>query len=599
MDYLEILKNKEIGKLIQYAYDLHKRDLVEDYTGIANIKHPIPTIKFYKNGAIRGIVFFGDHSTVDATIELLVIKDFDENDDPKNCILFYTNTEDYRPGFYELKMDSKKGELVYKEGKTPEEKYNRLIEFLEFTGFRREDIIKVINKEMTAREAYQNVADEEYKNRQWICYERKFYEFDKNIAIDGDYSAVYLNSFPFPFDDQPILDCSKVYTGGVYFQDNKKQVKLINVNKNKKSIVCTDLKEAIIDEVIDASIVDISFTTFGEQRVINLDKAISSIRNNKYIRLAITDEDENIEKRKVRLLSTTSSIDTTIDALSNGTEGIGLFRDEALLESDLEITRELVNIINSDWWITDCDQPFLDKIENLFYNNASKLFSILNDIPITFRLSDIKKDELARKAQITLDEEVSDIRGARALMKLREMLCAEAKGLLRAAKEHNITLNLLIPYTKDDGDVVTIKNLLRNTIKEVDYNTIRFGAMIESFEGYYNADKIAEKADFISIGTNDLTESVLKKERNIDDKDFQILNEEVKKYINKIVHRVKRTKDIPINICGEHSNYFENIPYYLSLNIDTISCNPTLLHGYNNFLNNYYESNKEKKKEIE
>ena len=111
--------------------------------------------------------------------------------------------------------------------------------------------------------------------------------------------------------------------------------------------------------------------------------------------------------------------------------------------------------------------------------------------------------------------------------------------------------------------------------------------MIENVESAIISDTISESADFISIGTNDLTESVLNKKRSIYDIDFSLLNDDVKKYIKKIVHRVKRKNNIPINICGEHSNHIENLEFYLSLNIDFITCDSSLVLGYQNFINEY------------
>ena len=76
------------------------------------------------------------------------------------------------------------------------------------------------------------------------------------------------------------------------------------------------------------------------------------------------------------------------------------------------------------------------------------------------------------------------------------------------------------------------------------------------------------------------------------------MNEEVKKAINKIVYRVKRTKNIPIHICGEHTNYGDNLEYLLSLNIDGITVHPNLVKGYNDTLNRYYENKKESSKAL-
>ena len=44
------------------------------------------------------------------------------------------------------------------------------------------------------------------------------------------------------------------------------------------------------------------------------------------------------------------------------------------------------------------------------------------------------------------------------------------------------------------------------------------------------------------------------------------------------------------------SNNIENLEYYLSLNVDTITCNSSLVYGFNNLLNRYYGRQKEDEK---
>ena len=595
MTYKQFYENQEIGRLVQYAYDLHKRDFKSF--------PPLPDFEFYdgcglyygktyKDGGMYGEVLFDNHSDVDAVITLVVMRNLDKNhENPKSALCIQTQSGKYNPNFCGLVQDSKTRNLKFdQEFKklSDTEQVDIFISYLEFLGFRKEDILKVMNNQMTAREAYQNVAPKEYKNRQWICYHRKFYEFDGNVAISGDYSGVYIDRFPFPFIEQPILDCSKVKTACIYFDYNKKGVRLINVNSNPDSIVYTDIREAIIDEIIDASKVSISGTKFGEQRVINLEHSLDSF-NEKDLALAYTDSQEVIPKNNINIMSNASSIDTMIEGLNSGAEGIGLFRDELVLENDPEIISGLLDIINSWWYCTD-DDPVFDKIYNAIYINATKMYSIVNDKQIVFRLTDIKIDELIRKSNITLDEETDKYRGADALHELRELLKNEVRAIINAAKHYNKTAIILVPYFNSCSSFIDIKNRIIKIAQEENYDNIKIGAMIENVESALLSDEIAEVADFISIGTNDLTESVLNKKRSINDKDFYVLNEEVKNYIRKIVHRVKRKRNIPINICGEHANNFENLEYYLSLDIDTITCNSNLVYGYIDFISKYYES---------
>ena len=603
MTYNEFNDNREIGRLIQYAYDLHKRSF-EDFPNLPKFEFyegaRLYYGKEYKDGGMYGQVAFGNHSDVYALVTLLVMSGLDEtNENPQKALLLQTRTEDYEPCFFVLFQDKKTGLLKHSDSfdkLTDEEQINMFIDCLVYLGFDKEDILKVMNHEMTAREAYQHVAPKKYKDRQWICYHRKFYEFDKNIAIKGEYGSVYLDSFPFPFKEQPILDCSKVKTACAYFESNEKKVKLINVNSNPNSIVFTDIREAIIDEEIDASKVRIYGTKFGEQRVINLDKSIDDYKTED-IALADTGIDYNISKNRIKLLSDASTPYTLIEGISNGSEGIGLFRDELIIENDLEIINELLSIF--DWGVFDDDCHVCQKIYNAIFQNCDEMYSIVDDKNIIFRLTNFHINDLLKKHGEYFEDNFDDFdKGANLLLRFGEILCSESKAIIQAAKKHHKTAKILVPYIYHSTTFEAIKRLILETAKKEEYNDVEVGAMIETKQAVIESDEIAKNADFIAIGTNDLTESVLSKRRNLDDIDFSILNEEVKKTINKIIYRVKRIKNIPIHICGEHANYVDNLEYLLSLNIDGITVHSNLVKGYNDILNRYYGNKNEGSKTL-
>ncbi len=594
MTYKDFRDNKEIGRLIQFAYDLHKRDFTllpclpyfEFYTG-----HGLYYGKIFKDGGVYGDVFFDNHSNVDALVSLVVMRGFDNNhQNPKSALFIQTTTGKYNSSFYGLYQNPKTGKLSHNfefDKLTYDEQVNSFIDFIEFLGFKREDILKVINNEMSAREAFLNNAPEELKNKQWVCFRRKIYEFDNNVAVSGNYSGMYIERFPFPFSEPPILDCSKVSTACIHFESNKRRVKLININSNPDSILYTDIREAIIDEVIDASLVHIERTRFGEQRVINLEQSLDKYHE-RDLDLAYTDNQEDLYNNKIGVMSSFSDIGSLIDNLDNDSSlGIGLVRDESILERYPDIVSFLIKTINYESDYSEDDVIF-SRIEDVIFENISQIYSFYTNKPVIIRLTDIKVDDLAKISH----SQISDIdlllyRGADALSSFRELLYSEIRGIIKASANINKTAYILVPYFDNLSSFLDIKNRILDVAEEEHFNNIKIGAMIENVESAIISDTISESADFISIGTNDLTESVLNKKRSIYDIDFSLLNDDAKKYIKKIVHRIKRKNNIPINICGEHSNHIENLEFYLSLNIDFITCDSSLVLGYQDFINGY------------
>ena len=592
------IDNNQIGRLIEFAYYLHKEQLIrfpdlpefEYYEG-----NYITTGKNINSGGIWAERAFDNHDKLYALYTIIVIRNYKQEDE--EILILQTNTEDYYPHFFQLRESKETQKLENEDSfyKLPLEKqYSMLINSLVFLGFKEEDVLKVINNEMTAKEAYQNIAPEEDKEKQYVCFSGRFFTFDGPVAIEGNFSAIRIDEFPFPFDATPILDCSKVSISGIHFGNNIRKVTLININERKDSIKYTNLRNAIVEEPIDASKVSIEGTTFGEQKIINLDKYSGEYYKND-IKYAYIEDSEEKPNHKIKILSNASSINAVVYSLANGAEGIGLFRDEVILEENQEAVTIILNIIENDWYFNKENHPISDTVFARMYSEAQKIYAILGGKSITFRLSDIKVNELARKARRTFAEPIRELRGVDALYNLRPIIKKEIKAIIRAAKENSQTANILIPYVKNTSDIRAMKIIVAAVAKEEEYDDFKVGAMIECQDAANIAEVLAEEADFISIGTNDLTESVLQKERSIEDLDFYILHEDVKRIISRIVHRIRRgekTKDTPITICGEHVNNLENLSYLLSLDINSITCGPQFIESYNTISQDLYQKQK-------
>ena len=272
--------NKELGKLISYGYDLNVSDF-NRYCAIPTFKFRylgsfIPYGKKTDNGGIYGWRIYRDHSSDMLLTQIGVFRR--END---NLISYFLQTDNY-----DYDTCSSKTKLIdngryfdydtsngYCQNITSEE----FIDAMVMLGFNKDDVVAVVQGRLTAKEAFKKVAPDNIKNIEWLDIGRKRYVFDGNVAVSGNFSGVNIDKFPFPFEGQPILDCSKVSTWYIKFGDNNKRVKLINVNSNRDSIRNTDLRTAIIDESIDLSFVDATDTIFGHQVVLYPENSIAPL----------------------------------------------------------------------------------------------------------------------------------------------------------------------------------------------------------------------------------------------------------------------------------------------------------------------------------
>ena len=592
------LKNKELGKLVEFAYLLREGEYKDIY---------FPTYEFYdgcgmdygvetENGGITVYCNFADHSTVDLATIICVFEGAEDN--PEKAYYLSTTTGIYRMEINKLVLTEDKNhftddiESLYK--MSNQEKINCFIDAMVMLGFRKEDIEEVLEKKMTAQEAYRNVALEEKKNIVRVTHGRRIFYFDKNVAIKGDFSGIWLDEFPFPFEEEPIFDCSKVTCKSAYFNENSSGIKLINVNANEESIRYTDLTNVKIDEVIDLAKVNATGTTFGHHKVINLEHSIAplervnlslatDIDGNNYITtktglVTVDFQTEDVMERKQGKIKVYANADNSLmamDALEHDADGIGLIRTENIYTNETDALNRFVYYAENTYTFEPVDGN--TEFNILQYTQLKEICKAKSISKKIVRLFDFKEEDVQRILGVSWNSENWMTR-KNFLGNYHGILRDQIFTIAKVAKEENTTFDILVPLVTDANYFHYIKSDIISYAEDIGIKDLKIGAMIESKDAIPAITSIAKNADFISIGTNDLTESVTGKRRSIYNQIFFHLTEEVKECIEDIIYRTKAVNpDIKIGICGEHANYIENVMYYKTLNIDYITCSSSFI----------------------
>ena len=592
------LKNKELGKLVEFAYLLREGEYKDIY---------FPTYEFYdgcgmdygvetENGGITVYCNFADHSTVDLATIICVFEEAEDN--PEKAYYLSTTTGIYRMEINKLVLTEDKNhftddiESLYK--MSNQEKIDCFIDAMVMLGFRKENIEEVLEKKMTAQEAYRNVALEEKKNIVRVTHGRRIFYFDKNVAIKGDFSGIWLDEFPFPFEEEPIFDCSKVTCKSAYFNENSSGIKLINVNANEESIRYTDLTNVKIDEVIDLAKVNATGTTFGHHKVINLEHSIAplervnlslatDIDGNNYITtktglVTVDFQTEDVMERKQGKIKVYANADNSLmamDALEHDADGIGLIRTENIYTNETDALNRFVYYAENTYTFEPVDGN--TEFNILQYTQLKEICKAKSISKKIVRLFDFKEEDVQRILGVSWNSENWMTR-KNFLGNYHGILRDQIFTIAKVAKEENTTFDILVPLVTDANYFHYIKSDIISYAEDIGIKDLKIGAMIESKDAIPAITSIAKNADFISIGTNDLTESVTGKRRNIYNQEFFHLTEEVKECIEDVIYRAKAVNpDIKIGICGEHANYIENVMYYKTLNIDYITCSSSFI----------------------
>jgi phosphoenolpyruvate synthase/pyruvate phosphate dikinase len=150
---------------------------------------------------------------------------------------------------------------------------------------------------------------------------------------------------------------------------------------------------------------------------------------------------------------------------------------------------------------------------------------------------------------------------------------------------------ILVPTVRNSDELRFVKALTARIASECGLTEegYTFGSMLETIDACNNIESIAPECDFLSIGSNDLTEEVLYCSRH----DFAARNKLMMAHwknrdpfltlydpvIQTIYDAVGRARsvnpDIQVDLCGAHAEDIASLEALRSLNLDGVSVPPT------------------------
>jgi phosphotransferase system enzyme I (PtsP) len=246
-------------------------------------------------------------------------------------------------------------------------------------------------------------------------------------------------------------------------------------------------------------------------------------------------------------------------SLEQGAEGVGLYRTE-------------VPFLLRDRFPSEEEQRQI-------YRNQLEVFA---PKPVTMRTLDIGGDKALPYFPIEEDNPFLGWRGIRVTLDHPEIFLAQIRAMLKA-NEGLGNLRIMLPMVCNVSEVDEALDLIHRSHRELLQEGVKgelppIGVMIEVPAAVYQARVLARRVDFLSVGSNDLTQYLLAVDRNnarVADL-YHLMHPAVLQAINDVA-RASKAEGIPISLCGELAADPEGAVLLLAMGYDVLSMNATAL----------------------
>ena len=342
------------------------------------------------------------------------------------------------------------------------------------------------------------------------------------------------------------------------------------------------------------------------------------------------------EMKGIKIRANADTVESAALAHRYGAEGIGLCRTERMFNHHDRIV-QFVNMIMAE--DEDERRQALAELEPLQRSDFKALLREMKGLPVTIRLLDPplheflpKEEDLMQKifelkssssggggtgpggktsSEIARIEkilhrvhELSEInpmlghRGVRLGISFPEIYETQIRSICEAAADLGkegiaVEPQIMVPQIGLAEELGVVRQIFESIKREVEHRNklklkIKFGSMIEVVRACLVADEIAHLVDFISFGTNDLTQATFSFSREdaegkflpfylekgiVTVNPFQSVDTKGVGRLMKIAIDMSRAvkKDIEIGICGEHGGDPKSIEFCSNIGLDYVS----------------------------
>ncbi len=246
-------------------------------------------------------------------------------------------------------------------------------------------------------------------------------------------------------------------------------------------------------------------------------------------------------------------------SLSVGGEGVGLYRSE-------------LPFLARDRFPSEEEQ-------RVIYRQTLNAFAPLC---VTMRTLDIGGDKALSYFPVEEDNPFLGWRGIRITLDHPDVFLMQVRAMLKANKDLN-NLKIMLPMISGVGEVDEALHLIDQAYQEVleEFGEVvkpQVGLMIEVPSAVYQARVLASRVDFLSVGSNDLTQYLLAVDRNNPRVAglYDPLHPAVLRALMQVIEG-GHSEGIPVTICGEMASDPVAVILLIAMGFDGLSMNSSSL----------------------
>ena len=270
-------------------------------------------------------------------------------------------------------------------------------------------------------------------------------------------------------------------------------------------------------------------------------------------------KDETLYGRQVKLYANTGSLDDLNNVLFYGAEGIGLLRSEFQYLGRENYPRE-----------------------NELFLAYKKIAETMGDRLVVIRTADLGADKKADYMDIP--DEINPImgnRGIRLCLDRRKMFKAQLRAIYRASAFGNLAV--MYPMLSSEEELDEIEKII-DEVKEglkqkgVPFKEIMTGIMIETPAAVMISRELAKRVDFLSLGTNDLTQYTLAMDRQnpLLRNKYNDHHPAIMRMVQMVVEEGHK-ENCKVCICGELAADTALTETFLRMGVDALSVVPACI----------------------